>query len=122
MARRRESPDSAVATLDLGERRPDERLDHGLELQAGAARFAQQPQTFGIQRGAMSPVDLGEQAILAAEVVADERPVHACLGGNHSHRDAGEAAFGEQPFRGGQELLAGLGGGWLRRPPSGSGA
>ena len=50
----------------------------------------------------MPPVDLGEQSVLAAEVVADERPVHAGLGGNHPHRDPGEAAVGEQALGGGQ--------------------
>ena len=65
----------------------------------------------------MAPVDLGEQSVLAAEVVADERPVHARLGGNRAHRDAGEAAFGEQSLGGGQQLLAGLRAGALGRRP-----
>ena len=44
----------------------------------------------------MAAVDLGQQAVLAAEVVADQRPVHAGLGGNHADRDTGEPARRKQ--------------------------
>ena len=101
----------AVAALDLGERGPDEHLDDGLRAAGRRGAVGQQPQALGVQRGAVAPVDLGEQSVLAAEVVADQRPVRAGLGGNRAHRHAAEAAVGKQPLGRRQELFARLGAG-----------
>ena len=63
---------AAVAALNLGERGPDEGFDHGLERQSRSPCLGEQAQALGVERRAMPPVDLGEQPVLAAEVVADE--------------------------------------------------
>ena len=67
----------------------------------------------------MAPVNLGEQSVLAAEVVTHQRPVHASLGGNHADRDTAESTFGKQPLGRSQELFARLGGGPFGRSPFG---
>jgi hypothetical protein len=64
----------------------------------------------GGQLGEARDQDRAVEPALAAEVVADQRLVHAGLGGHRSDRDRVEAALGEQPRGGGEQ-----------RPPRGLG-
>jgi hypothetical protein len=73
----------------------------------------------GGQLGEARDQDRAVEPALAAEVVADQRLVHAGLGGHRSDRDRVEAALGEQP-RGGCEQRAprGLGVAACAGPPA----
>ena len=48
----------------------------------------------------MAAIDLGEQSLLALEVISDAGNVHLRGAGELAHRDAIESPFGEQLLRG----------------------
>ena len=111
MARRRCELRLAVTGLDLGQGRTHERFDDGFKLEKLLPPGqAQQLQPFRIEAAAMPPVHLRQQPFLAAEVVADEGPVHAGCRGDRPHRDVGVAVVGEQPLRRGDQLVRRIGG------------
>jgi hypothetical protein len=90
--------------------REDESFDHFFELgrlALGACRL-KKPESFAVERVAVAPVDLGQQPLFAAEIVAEQGPVNARGRRNGPHGNPLIPLLRKKSFASGDQLFASL--------------